>query len=392
MGNSNGNHTTRLVVIENDKNARDYVKRSLGNSVRVVGEAEDLGAGMHLIRGLQPDMVLLELPVNATQTLESVKQIREEQPATSFIVSTHAPSPQLILSCMRAGAQEFVGHPIDAPELEKAIQRLQELMVKTVVRNKRSGKVLSVFSSKGGVGASSIAANLGVALAGRDSRTVLVDLSFQIGDLGLMLDSPPQYSLTDAFDAGRIDESRLRSITSQHPCGVDIITVAASPEIGEEIGREHMVELFGTLSTLYDYVVVDVGRQFDDRAVEVLDMSDGILMVTCQDIPTNRNVSRYIDMFQRLEFNRDKVHLIINRYHKKSRLSVEDIEKALGLEVFWSIPNDFAPMSLGIDSGNPAVLEVPKSKVAQSFRDLAEALCQEYEDRPASETVQAASN
>ena len=97
MGSSNGNNrTSRLVVIESDKNARDYIKRSLAASglpVRIVGEASEIADGMRLARGLQPDMILLELPVNATETLDMVKQLRDERPHTAVIISTHAPSP-----------------------------------------------------------------------------------------------------------------------------------------------------------------------------------------------------------------------------------------------------------------------------------------------------------
>ena len=163
--------------------------------------------------------------------------------------------------------------------------------------------------------------------------------------------------------------------------------------MAEDIARQHIVELFGTLNTLYDVVVVDVGRQLDDCSLEALELSDGIIMLTVQDVPTNRNVSRHKDIFHRLEFDTSKIQLVVNRFHKKSRLSVADIEVALGVDVFWSIPNEFAPMSAGIDAGNPAVLEAPRSKVAQSFRDLAAALSQFYEDRSLSEpTKQAASH
>ena len=394
MVSTNGNRALRLIVVDSDKAARDYIKRSLGDSgVRVVGEAVDLKAGQRLVRGLQPDVVLVELPVNATETVEIIRKLNEELPDTGIIISAHQPSPQLILGCMRAGAQEFVGRPLDVPEIDRAIDHVRKQLERTIASGRRRGAVISVFSSKGGIGATSVAANLGVALADRDdTKTVLVDLSFQMGDLALMLDQPPKYSLVDAFVENKLDEGKLRSILSHHSSGAYLLTVAASPELGEELTRHHMVEMFGSLNNLFDYVIVDVGRQLDDRTVEVLDLSDAIVMVSMQDIPTIRNISRYLDMFERLELEREKIHLVVNRFHKKSRLSLKDVEAALGLDTFWAIPNDFIPMSLGIDSGVPAVLEAPRSKLAQSFRDLADHFCGIFENQSLAEPIETTTN
>lgn len=170
----------------------------------------------------------------------------------------------------------------------------------------------------------------------------------------------------------------------QHTSGVYLLTVVSNLEIAEEINRHHIVELFGTLSTLFDYVVVDVGRHLDDRTVEVLELSQAILLMSSMDLPTNRNVSRYLDIFDRLKIDRDKMHLVVNRFHKKGRITPGDIEEALQMDVFWKIPNDFQPMSLAIDGGTPAVIEAPRSKVARSFFGLADCLCDVLEEEESS--------
>jgi len=367
----------RLIIIESDRNARSYVKGYLGEkAVRVIGEADDVMSGQRLIRGLQPDVVLVELPENGTETVEFIRRMREEMPHTGIIVAKHQPSPQVILGCIRAGAQEFVGRPLDAPEIEKAMDHVRRQMERTPSNGKTHGTMLSIFSSKGGIGATTTAANLAVALSELGASTVLVDMSFHLGDLGLMFNIPTKYSLTDALDGGALDDTKLRSIMSEHESGVNLLTVAASPEIAEEITRKHVTELFGSLNTMFDYVVVDIGRQLDDRTIEVLDLSDAILMMSSLDVPTIRNVSKYMEIFRKLEINEDKVQLIVNRYSKRSRLTPKDMERALGQDVFWSIPNDFEPVSLGIDQGTPAILESSRSKIAQSFKQLAD----EYND------------
>jgi len=387
MTASERNRTVRLVIIDSDRNARGYVKRSFGDgAVRVVGDADDIKNGIVVLRGLQPDIVLIELPEHASETMEAVERIRAEHPNMGIILSKHNPSPQLILSGIRAGAQEFVGRPVDAPELRKAVEHVRRLMEKTVPTDHKRGTVLSVFASKGGIGATSVAANLAVALAGNDdARTVLVDLSVQMGDLSLMLDEPSQYCLADALNEGKVDEVKLRSVLGDHESGVKLLTVASGPDTAEDITRHHIVELFGVLHAMFDYVVVDLGRQLDDRTVEVLELSDGILLLSTLDVPSIRNTSRYIDLFNRLELERDKVHLIVNRFHKKTRIGLKDIEDALGVEPYWAIPNDFMPVSMGIDRGSPAVISGPRSKVARSIKDLAKHLIDEQKTQIASE-------
>jgi pilus assembly protein CpaE len=395
MASSNGKRSLRLIVVDSDRGSRLYVKRRLNaDGIRVIGEADSTQAGLRLIRGLQPDVVLLEVESPATPTVDAVKTIRDELPDTGIILSSHESSPQMILSCIRAGAQEFVSRPMDVAELEKAIEHIRKLLERSAPQGKKRGTVLTVFSVKGGIGATSVVANLGVALAGRgETKTVLVDLSFHMGDLGLMLDLPPRYSLTEALNSeGVLDGTKLAGILSQHSSGVYLLTVAANPEVGEEITVGHMTELFGHLNTMFDYVIVDAGRHLDDRTVEVLTLSDAILVLSCLDLPTIRNVKRYMEIFDKLEIDRERIHLVVNRFLKKGRLSLNDLETTVGLETFWTIPNDFAPMSLGIDRGNPAVVQTPKAKVSQNFKDLAENICELYGREVAESSVQAASN
>jgi pilus assembly protein CpaE len=178
--------------------------------------------------------------------------------------------------------------------------------------------------------------------------------------------------LPDAFVDGAIEESKLRSVLVEHDSGVHLLTAASSPEIAEEITRQHVVELMSTLSTMFDYVVIDIGRQLDDRTVEALELSDSILMISSLDLPAIRNTSCYLTVLNKLHIDREKTHVVLNRFHKKGRLSVDNIETMIDRKMFWAIPNDYEPMSLGIDRGIPAVSHTPRSKVAKSFNDLAD--------------------
>lgn len=383
MSASSDHRTLRLIIIDSDRNARRNIREFIREkSIRVIGEAEDINSGLRLIRGLQPDLILLELPAAVEDTMDVVKKIKSELPDTGIVLSAGDPSPQLILSCIRAGAQEFITRPIDHAELGTAIDHIRQVCMETVSSGRKRGSIISVFASKGGTGATSVSANLGVALAQKsDAKTIIVDLSFHMGDLGLMLDMPARYNLVDAMHDGTIAQSKLGSILSKHSSGVYLLTVATSPELSDEISYDHMAELLGLLGNMFDYIIVDIGRHLDDRTVEVLELSDSIIMLASLDIPTIRNVNRYLDIFDRLEVPREKIHVVVNRFQKKTRISLKDLEEAIGMDTFWALPNDYMPMSLGIDSGNPVVIDSPRSKISTSFKDLASQFTEKLESR-----------
>lgn len=389
MATTRGEGRLGFVIIDSDPGARSVVRKHLATAGhRVIAEADDLAAGLRLVRGVRPDVLVLELADTAL-TLESVTRLREELPATGVMIVSRDSSPQLILSCMRSGAHEFLTRPLDMVELDRAIERLQKTVL-PMSGGQRRGRVLSVYPAKGGAGGSSLATNLALSLVREDREVALVDFNLQVGDLGLMLDVTPRHTFAAAVGDGAIDESKLRSLMAPHPSGLGLLTISDRPEESDAVHRDHVPELFGHLTTMFDYVVVDLGRHIDDRSIQLFDLSDAILMVSSQDVPGIRNAKRYADLLDRLEVPRSRIHLIVNRHHPKSRVSNRDVGETVGMEVFWSLPNDFRSMSAAIDSGNPIVVDSPKSKLARSFIELGEALVEKYHSGSRGQLVAAA--
>lgn len=375
---SGRNEPMRFVVVCSDELTRVGVKRHLhAGGHRMIGETEDLKSGLRLVRGLTPDVLLLELGADATATLEAVRRFHEEMPGMGIALLSSESSPQLILGGIRSGAQEFLTLPLDMTDLDRAVDRLRKLLGQLAPVGKRRGRITTVYAAKGGVGASSVATNLSLALATHlERRVALVDFNLQVGDLALMLDVTPQHSFARAVDDGAIDESKLDGLLSRHRSGVRLLTVCDRPEDADLVFRNHVPELFGVLNTMFDWVVVDLGRHIDERSIELLDLSDDVLMVTTLDVPTIRNTRRYLDLLDRLEVPRTRVRMIVNRHQDGGRLSSRDLENTVGMGVFWSLPNEYRPMSAAIDSGNPVVLDSPRSRLTRSYHELASALAE----------------
>ncbi|HMB68397.1 MAG TPA: response regulator [bacterium] len=379
-----------FVIIDSDAGARGVVRKHLvAGGHRVTAEADDLNAGLRLVRGVRPDVLVLDLG-EAANTLESVSRLREEFPGMGIVIVSSDSSPQLILSCMRAGAHEFLTRPLDMVEVDRAVERLQRTLAPMAGSGAPRGRVFCVYPAKGGAGGSSLATNLALSLVSEDREVALVDFNLQVGDLGLMLDMTPKHTFAAAAGEEAVDESKLRSLMSPHASGLSLLTISDRPEEADVVQRDHVPEIFGHLTTMFDYVVVDLGRHIDDRSIQLFDLCDSILMVSSQDVPGIRNARRYADLLDRLEVPRERIHLVVNRHHPKSRVSNRDVEDTVGMDVFWSLPNDFRSMSAAIDSGNPIVLDSPKSKLARSFFELGEILVQKYSTGSRGQLVAAA--
>ena len=151
---------------------------------------------------------------------------------------------------------------------------------------------------------------------------------------------------------------------------------------GTKLERSHVIDVFGMLSAIADYVVVDVGRHIDERILEVLDLSDRVLLLSTLSLPAIRNLKRYFELFRQLEIDARKFELVVNRFTtKKGGLGIRDLQRAVGVEVTWTIPNDYQAMSHAIDAGVPAVTSAARSKLAKSFQEYAERLVALSESR-----------
>jgi pilus assembly protein CpaE len=366
-----------IVLVGLDEATQSAIEQHLSSSIfEVIGDSPDPESGRLIVSNLRPDIVFMAVRSDGSAaTFDVVRRIREELPSTGVAVLSYETSPQLILSSMRAGAQEFLTLPLDTSELDGALGRLQKVLGRTKAAGSSGGRIYASYASKGGVGASSLATNLALALKGHTGGgVVLVDFNLQVGDLALMLDMNPKHSFASAIGDDDIDEVKLRSMLAIHASGLCLLTVADRPEESGLVRQSHVAPLFELLRGMFEHIVVDLGRHIDDRTIELLDLSDVILLVSALDVPTIRNTKSYLDLFGRLEIAPHNIRLVVNRLEDGKRISNRDLVRAVGREIYHGLPNDYASTSASIDSGNPVVLNSPRSKLAASYQELARAL------------------
>lgn len=365
----------RVVVVIQDEFTRALLRRHLAaNGCRVLGDAAEAKAGLRLVRSLQPDLVVLGIGRTAESSVELVAGVREVLPSCGIIVLSDRDTPEVILACMRAGAQEFLTIPLSFPELDRAVDRLRRLRTQLASPPPRRGRVVAVMPAKGGVGATSVAVNLALALTVHSRRrAALVDLNLHGGDAAFMLNADGTPSLANLLAGKELGEDLVRSALASHRTGLRLLTAFERPEESRALRKDQVPELYGVLATLFEEVVVDAGRHVDGRIRELLDLADEIFLVSGLDAGTVHATRRTLDLLRRLEVDPSRIRLVVNR-HQDDRISNEDLQAAVGAGVFWSLPNDYRPMSSALDAREPVVLDSPGSRLARSYRTFAATL------------------
>jgi pilus assembly protein CpaE len=289
---------------------------------------------------------------------------------------------------MRSGVRDVLGAPVDTGQLNEAVRRVSQSLVGAAPAGavgtmspgtpddepSEQGRVITVFSTKGGAGKSVLATNLGVILAQRSEGTVaLVDADLQFGDIAVMLKLAPQHTIVDAVGSfDRLDVGFLESLLATHqPSGLKVLPAPLEPAFADQVGASEMVAIVECLRSFCGYVVVDTPAYFNDLVLGLVEVSDNVVMVAGMDIPNIKNVKIGLQTLRLLNTPMDKLMLVLNRSNSKVKLDIGEVERTLQVKADSLVPSDvLVPQS--VNKGVPVVLHAPKSPVARSIQQLAE--------------------
>src|SRR5918912_35499 len=321
------------------------------------------------ILNLRPNAVVITMAdSNAEQALRLIEKLSVECPATAIISAARNASPDLILRSLRSGAREFLRLPIIADEFKTVLDRTAEFCAGQKAAPKKKGRMIAVFSSKGGCGTSFIPTNIAAAL---NQPTVLVDLNLQAGDLPLFLGLEPKYSIADMVEnRARMDDALLASYITPHSVKLSLLAAPREADSADDIKPEHVFEALERLRESYDYVVLDPQHTFDAITLAALDQADDIVLVLTLDIPAIRSAQRALAIFDRLGYPRKKVRIVVNRWSKQIDLDLQQVERFLKEKVTGSISSDYQTAVTSINLGQPLVQSEPSSKIAVEIKRI----------------------
>ncbi len=369
--------TLRISICDPDETTRDNLKKYLIGMEQVWLEADCSRYEFftEIVAQTTPDIAIIDIDSDDEKALQLVEGLSRSNPNCGVIVVSRQTEGHMILKAIRAGAREFLNSPVQIDELVGALDRIAANS--DGKQRSNAGSIISVAGASGGVGTTSIAVNLAVALAKRPDRSVvLIDLDLALGDADVFLDMIPDYTLLDvAQNISRLDLALLRKSLTKHDSGVYLLPRPVQIEDIGQITNEDFIRVLGLLKASFTHLVIDLSKSYSRLDIAALEASQSILLLTQLDLPCLRNVVRLLASLEVYDGVNEKIHVVVNRSGlDKSQISSSKAEETIDREIFWRIPNNYGIISECRNNGIPLLEHSKNAAITHSITELAEKL------------------
>jgi len=323
------------------------------------------------------DILIRDIGEDVEGEFQLIHELTRNGTVGEFFLTSANTSRDVLLQALRSGAKEFLPQPINAEEVRqcllKALERKQR--AETAHSAKKLGSIIDVLGSKGGVGTTTTAVNLSASLKQLKAAgsVALIDMNHLFGEVPLFLDIKPAFNWGEiAKNISRLDAAYLMGIMVKHKSGIHVLPPptqligagVVSPEILEAILRLMKEE--------FDYIVIDSGQSLDALSLKILELADMALLMSILSLPCLINARRLLETFTTLGYPpRERVRVVINRYQKKSGISMREAEEGIQGKISWRIPNDFQTAMSSINQGKLVMDVSKKSELAKGFMEMA---------------------
>ncbi len=387
-----------VLIIDEIAETRENLRKLLQfeNDVEVVGVAATGKLGIEAARDLKPDVVLIDIHMPDMDGIAAAELIRSSQPATQIIILSVHGDPNDMRRAMSAGARDFLSKPPAIDELISAIRRAGRMAhderAKTAPITPglngngaaassipaATGKIIVVYSPKGGCGATMLAVNLAISLINDETRVALVDSNLQYGDSAVFLNEQVRNSILDlASRADELDAEIVEEVMISHKSsGLKVLAAPPRPEYAENVTGEQFVKVLQFLRRLFTYVVVDASTMLTDAVLGAMDASEVIVLITTQEIPAIKSARLFLNLAQVLKIDRKRVLFVLNRFDKRFGILPEKISESFKHEIVAVIPFDERVVVPSINRGIPFMLTERAKPVSKSILALADMIKQ----------------
>ncbi len=322
----------------------------------------------------------LEVVLHATRSAElpgdELAQIREYTQAPVMLVAS-GESSRLLEQALDADVADVLLLPQLVENVVFAIRKTCHAgrRLQAEGGDGRRGRIVTVFSPKGGTGKTVTATNFAAAVAKHaGKRALLLDLDLQFGDAAIMLGIEPEKTIHDLVVApGELDSEKLAGYTTRHACGLDILPAPLRPEDAELVTESKLARLLEVARGSYEVIVVDTSPFFHGPMLATLDRTDELLMLCGLDVPTLKNVRISLQTLELLSFPQTRIRFVLNRANSKVGMKKNEVEAALGVKIDFEIPSDRA-VPLAVNRGAPVVLADPGAEFSKALRTMTKTL------------------
>jgi pilus assembly protein CpaE len=381
----------KVLIVDDIPETRDHLAKLLGfeSDIEVTGTASSGAEAIVQATKLLPDVILMDINMPDMDGIAATEQLSSQVPSAAVVMMSVQGEADYLRRSMLAGAREFLVKPFSSDELtasirqvysrekEKAGRVVERAAVARAAEVAELGTVVAVFSPKGGVGRTTIAVNLAVAAATElNKKVVLVDGSFQFGDVAVLLNLNPKgksmFELVPDLEAGG-DAEAVETYTISHSSGLRVILAPPSPEMADVITPAGVKRVVEILRQRYELVVIDCAAWFNDTTLGILDLADIILTVLTLEITSIKNIRLFLEVAEKLGYD-EKVRLVLNRADTTLGIRVADVEHSIGRKVDNTIVSDGRAVVYALNRGVPFVLSNREAQVSQDVLRLATAM------------------
>ncbi|KAF0108611.1 MAG: pilus assembly protein CpaE [Anaerolineaceae bacterium] len=387
----------RVLIVDDVAETRENIRKLLQfeADLEVVGTAKTGREAIQFSQEMNPDVVLMDINMPDMDGIAATEQIRQKMPHVQVVILTVQGDANYMRRALQVGARDFLTKPPMADELTAAIRRAGVVAKEERVKNVQphsvpagtaahavfagrasQGKIIMLYSPKGGTGCTTLAVNLALALHNEETRTALIDTNLQFGDVAVFLNEQGKNTILDlAPRAEELDPEMVEEVMIRHAAsGMHILAAPSKPEHADKITAEQVSRLLQYLRQIYAYVVVDTTSYLTDVTLSVLDVCDTIVLVVTQDIPAIKDGRLFLDLLLTLGVSQSKVAFVMNRYDKRITITPEKVGENLKQEVVAVIPLDERVVIPSVNRGVPFMLDNKTQPAARGIFSLAEAL------------------
>ncbi len=390
-----GTGKIRVIIVDDIAETRENIRKLLQfeNDVEVIGIGRTGKEGIDLAKEVKPDVVLMDINMPDMDGIKATEQIRKVLPFVQIIILSVQNDPNYMRGAMQAGACDFLAKPPSVDELTSAIRRAGRISIEEKAKSTqavnqsttsgtgfpvgnlpgRNGKIITVYSPKGGTGCTTLVTNLAVALHTEDTPVCIVDGNLQFGDVAIFMNEQSKFSVVDlAPRSMEADLEMVENLLIKHAAsGVKILAAPHRPEYAENVNGEQFGKMLEVMRRFFAYVIVDTSSWLTEITLSAMDITDILVLLTTQDIPAIKNARIFLDVADAMDINRRRILFTMNRFDKRIGITPEKIGENFKQEVVGVIPFDDRTVIFAVNRGIPFLLNNKTTPIARSVMDLA---------------------
>jgi pilus assembly protein CpaE len=364
-----------LIKIETENS---WLERKFHDLIQAVGDYEILRREDHR----RPDALIYELGEVPQESFDHIRAMLAANQVENVFLTSPKIQTDVLLQAIKIGVKEFFSQPLDKDEVRGALKKLKDLHAAGANEGQqREGKIVYLMGSKGGVGTTTLAANLAANLSQHNPEISvgLLDMNMLYGEIPLFFDIKSTYSLSEVIrNIDRLDRTFLSSCMSKHASGVNILPSPNQLNGYFIPGAEIMEQILTVMTGMFDLILVDGGKTVDETAVKVLKMSDEIILASLLTIPSLTNAKKLLRFFYQFSIAaQPNIKIFVNRYSRKSQITMKSAEKALAEKIYWQVPEDDKICTAALNRGETIAQTAPRSKIAKNLQSATEKLMAE---------------